>query len=99
MTTTTTADRIADLLDYGTNFEAEDGRSLEDLCDEANASVTKARTRYDYEQDREIVEEVSRAEQVYDRIRFTFADGSAIVVSGDAAWDIEGEEPFSWAGA
>lgn len=31
-------------------------------------------------------------------IRYAFPDGSAIVVIGDA-WDIEGNEPFSWAGA
>jgi hypothetical protein len=30
--------------------------------------------------------------------RYLFADGSAIVEAG-AAWDIEGAEPFSWAGA
>jgi hypothetical protein len=33
-----------------------------------------------------------------DTYRHVFADGSAIVVSGDA-WDVEGEEPFSWEGA
>lgn len=31
-------------------------------------------------------------------IRYAFPDGSAIVVIGDA-WNIEGNEPFSWAGA
>jgi len=30
--------------------------------------------------------------------RYMFPDGSAIVVS-PGAWDIEGDEPFSWAGA
>lgn len=32
-----------------------------------------------------------------DTYRYVFADGSAIVVAGDA-WDIEGAEAFSWAG-
>ena len=32
-----------------------------------------------------------------DVYRYGFPDGSAIVVAGDA-WDIEGAEPFSWAG-
>ena len=30
--------------------------------------------------------------------RYEFADGSAIV-AGVGAWDIEGDKPFSWAGA
>ena len=30
--------------------------------------------------------------------RYEFADGSAIV-AGVGAWDIEGDTPFSWAGA
>jgi len=30
-------------------------------------------------------------------IRYVFNDGSAIVAS-EGAWDIEGMEPFSWAG-
>jgi hypothetical protein len=32
-----------------------------------------------------------------DTYRYKFADGSAIVVAGDA-WDVEGPESFSWAG-
>jgi len=31
------------------------------------------------------------------RVRYAFADGSAIVVAG-GAWDVEGPTPFSWAG-
>lgn len=33
-----------------------------------------------------------------DTYRYAFEDGSAIVVAGDA-WDIEGAEPFTWAGS
>jgi hypothetical protein len=96
-TTTTQAEQVAAILgNDGLVFAAEDGRRLEDLC--ARATITKARTRFDSETDRETVEEVSRGEQIFDRIRYTFSDGSAIVVAGDA-WDIEGDEPFSWAGA
>lgn len=32
-----------------------------------------------------------------DAVRYEFADGSAIV-DGGAGWDIEGSEPWSWAG-
>ena len=95
----TIAERIAsELGNDGLAFEAEDGRRLEEICDDAGASISKARTRYEYETDKEIVEEVARSEQIFDRIRYGFADGSAIVVAGDA-WDVEGAEPFSWAGA
>lgn len=31
-------------------------------------------------------------------VRYVFPDGSGIVVSA-SAWDIEGDEPFAWAGA
>lgn len=35
----------------------------------------------------------------WDAYRLAFPDGSAIVVVGNAAWDVEGSEPWSWAGA
>ncbi len=37
--------------------------------------------------------------QAYDLLRYEFEDGSAIVVSADGGWDVEGVTPFSWAGA
>jgi len=33
-----------------------------------------------------------------DPVRYEFRDGSAIVIAG-GAWDVEGDEPYSWAGA
>lgn len=39
-----------------------------------------------------------RSTENRDLFRYEFADGSAIVTS-PAGWDIEGSEPFSWAGA
>ena len=33
---------------------------------------------------------------VTDPVAYRLADGSAIVVNGDG-WDVEGDEPFSWA--
>lgn len=32
-----------------------------------------------------------------DAVRYEFADGSAII-DGGAGWDIEGSEPWTWAG-
>lgn len=98
-TTTTTAEQIAAALgNDGLVFQTKDGRTLEELCEAAGCGYSKARARWDYEADEEVVEEVSLGEDLYDRVAYSFADGSAIVVAGDA-WDIEGEEPFSWAGA
>lgn len=95
----TTAERIAELLGGdGQNFTSRSGRTLEDLCDERGARTAKARVRYNDETGEDEVEAVSRSEDIFDRIRYTFADGSAIVIAGDA-WDIEGPTPFSWAGA
>lgn len=91
-----TAERIADELgNDGMVFEAADGRTLQEMCEAEGASEERARVAYD-EDGEEVVVEVSRGEQIYDRVRYGFADGSAIVVAG-TAWDIEGAAPFSWA--
>jgi len=37
-------------------------------------------------------------DDVRELTRYEFADGSAIV-AGVGAWDVEGQEPFSWKGA
>ncbi len=100
----TTAEQIADTLgNDGLRFaiETEDGEiTLDELCEAAGASENWARTDYDeddYGTRQSVMREVSRGD-IYDHHRYAFSDGSAIVVSGDA-WDLEGSEPFSWAGA
>ena len=75
----TTAMRIAEMLDNdGQCWKAENGRTLDELATEADATVF-----HDFERD---------------LTRYLFPDNSAIVASG-GGWDIEGDEPFSWAGA
>ena len=74
----TIAKRIAGLLGDGTCWESEDGRQIEQLCEDAGAHVS-------FDRERELT-------------RYEFPDGSAIV-AGVGAWDIEGDKPFSWAGA
>jgi hypothetical protein len=93
----TTAERIAEqFFNNGLKFEDGDGNSLQEVCDEASVSRHKGRHVADGRLDE--YETVSWGESIYDAVRYEFADGSAIAIAGDA-WDIEGEEPFSWAGA
>lgn len=100
MTEQTQAQLLADLLgNDGMNFEAEDGRAFEDLIIDMDADVTYARRLLDVTTEEEVIVPVARTEHhVGEPVRYLFPDGSAIVVCGDA-WDIEGEAPFSWAGA
>lgn len=39
---------------------------------------------------------LDRIETRDDRVRYLLTDGSAIVVQAHTAWDVEGDEPFSW---
>jgi hypothetical protein len=94
----TTAEQVAELFgNDGMAFELSDGRTLPEVCREFGATESMAIRRWDN------VTEEYRIEEVFDHTtntiyRYTFDDGSAIVVAGDG-WDIEGDEPFSWAGA
>jgi hypothetical protein len=95
----TTAETIAAQFgNDGMRFEDNQDRHLTDVCEEASVSREKGRHVYDDDDMlTEAYESISWSESIYDVVRYEFADGSAIVIAGDA-WDIEGAEPFSWAG-
>jgi hypothetical protein len=81
---TTQAEQIAERFgNDGLRFTNEADERLDDFC--AALSMTGRKEWRD-------------GHNTGDVYRYVFADGSAIVVAGDG-WDIEGEEPFSWAGA
>lgn len=84
--------------DDGQRWQDDEGRALSEVCKTRSVGYAKACSRWDYEQDCGVIEEVARGESAYDLIRYVFEDGSAIVIT-DGGWDIEGAEPFSWAGA
>ena len=95
----TTAEKIAAQFDNdGLRFEDASGNALEAVCDDAAVRGEKARSQWDDERKDYIAVPVSWGESAYDRIRYIFADCSAIVIAGEA-WDIEGAEPFSWSGS
>lgn len=97
----TIAQQVAEILgEDGERFETKDGRDLEDVCSEHGAQVTYAdRVQDDDGTDTDEVKQISRSEvTTRSAIRYGFNDGSAIVVWGGGAWDLEGSTPFSWAG-
>ena len=94
----TVAERFAaELGDDGSTWETPDGRTFAELADSLGASPEYSRRvygsdggiRYDYG--------FPRDHFAGDPVRYGFGDGSAVVAAGDG-WDIEGPEPFSWAG-
>jgi hypothetical protein len=90
------AERIASRFgNDGLRFVDFEGTHLIDVC--AAECVAWQRARSVLGEETAYVE-VSKGEGVFDATRYEFPDGSAIVVAGDA-WDIEGDEPFVWAGA
>ena len=98
MTTTTIAQKVSELFNDGQTFTAHDGRGFKDVC-EAHG----ARVEYGVRVYRDDVEHASYWVKGYsgdhfsgDPVRYVFDDGSALVERGEA-WDIEGDEPFSWA--
>lgn len=103
----TTAEQIASQLgNDGLNFRSVGGADLSEMAEADGADVTYARlVRVDVldedgdltGREEEHMQEVARSD-IHDRVRYAFDDGSAIVVAGDA-WDVEGVQPFSWAGA
>ena len=98
---TTTAETIAALLnDDGQQFDIDDGRTLSDLCEEHGAKIEYAIQINNDDPDALPKWEAGFSGDYFagDPIRYAFPDGSAIVEAGDG-WDIEGDEPFSWAGA
>lgn len=94
---TTTAEAVSAALGHdGLRHETDAGVTLEDLCANARARLACARLERDDAGCERVIE--VGPQDVVGRERYTFADGSAIVVAGDA-WDVEGAEPWSWAGA
>ena len=93
----------AALGDDGQNFETESGATLQDL-----AEIMGAETEYSRRVIELLDEELGAAYNELilctrsehsgdDPVRYSFDDGSAIVVAGNG-WDVEGSVPFSWAG-
>ena len=87
----TTAEKVAEKLEFdGTNFEAFD-----DICDAHNSIISYSIRHYDDNNNVVYVDGYKAGYIAGDPVRHVFPDGSAIVEAGDA-WDIEGDEPFSW---
>lgn len=98
---TSTAHKIAAALhDDGQCFEAEDGRTFDELVSAEKPHVQYAGPAITDGDGRIVGRDVVNPgdHAAGDPVRYQFADGSAIVLAG-AAWDIEGSEPFWWAGA
>jgi len=90
-----TAKIVAEALyNDGQVFETEDGRSLDEIALEHDATKECARRTLDGE----LIYHPCADYTSQSMTRYVFPDGSAIVVAGDA-WDLEGDEPFSWEGA
>ena len=87
------AERIAEMFgNNGMNFILRgefETKTLDEVCMEFRANKDRGRAWYD---------ENGLMRQDFDpggdMIRYSFNDGSAIVISGDA-WDIEGDAPFT----
>lgn len=105
--TKTIAQQAAEALrNDGTNWTTDDDESFADLMARLGAERDHGVAILDDEGEK-VLDEYSQptyrsgasSEHFSDApIRHVFPDGSAIVEAG-AAWDIEGEKPFSWASA
>lgn len=73
------------------------GVELDQLCRDAGAVLSYARSQWDEDAREYQPVEVYRTDP-WTLVRYGFSDGSAIVAA-EGGWDIEGETPFSWAGA
>lgn len=98
---TTDAENFAARLNNdGQCWETDDGVSFVDLADEMDATPIYS-TRAGYTDDDQPIYTDGTSftySSVDDPIRNEFPDGSAIVEIG-GAWDLEGEQRFSWAGS
>lgn len=95
----TIADKFAARLQHdGQNFETDEGQSFEDLANQLGADITYSTRIYDDDGDLHYIDGYKSCHISGDPVRYGFADGSAVVVSGPA-WDVEGEERYSWSGA
>lgn len=88
------AERIAEMFgNDGMNFILRgefETKTLDEVCMEFMASKDRGRVGYD---ENGLMQPDFDPEG--DMIRYSFKDGSAIVISC-AAWDIEGDAPFTW---
>lgn len=89
-----TAQKIANRVSSGCDFETIRGTHLGDLCERLSVTEEYANQYYNAETGLPDFEPVCRNED-WSAVRYEFKDGSAIVFC-ETAWDIEGDEPFSW---
>lgn len=98
----TTAERVSAAFgNDGSRFEhAISGQRLEEACEDQGATIEHGVRVYSPEGtgSYRIEAGYSGDHIAGDPVRHVFDDGSAIVIAG-GGWDIEGDEPFSWAGA
>ena len=88
---------IADALAAEIGGDGRDWTRFDRFEAEAIA-VEYGESRWDEDANAYYAFRVSRSDHTDGPIRHVFRDGSAIVAAGDG-WDVEGDEPFSWAGA
>jgi hypothetical protein len=98
----TTAEKVSEIMgDDGQRWEIEDQagnvRNLQDICDEYDGQTEYSAREYDDDNNLFYVAGHQGGHLAGDPVRHVFPDGSAIVEAGDA-WDIEGDQPFSWEG-
>jgi hypothetical protein len=99
--TTTLAQQFADRMgNDGQRWHTDNAESFAEVAEQMGATVEySARAPRDSEEEPQRYIAGHRSSHASDDpIRYAFSDGSAVVAAG-AAWDIEGAEPFSWAGA
>ena len=93
----TIAEQVAEILDNdGSRWASENMITLSELARIRGAYVDYATLSYD--DDGRSIATPSEDGKIPDLVRYGFVDGSAIV-AGQACWDIEGSEPWSFAGA
>lgn len=95
----TEAEKFAALFDdNGQVFETTDSRSFDEVMEAMGAEAEYSTRVYnDTDGDYHYESGYSGDYTCGDPIRYEFADGSCIVVAGEA-WDFEGDEQFSWRG-
>ena len=91
----TIAEQVASVFrNDGQVWKTDSNKSFDEVCKEHGADIEYAEAYYVEEED-----EIYYRQSDYptEHIRYTFSDGSALVVHGDG-WDYEGDSPFSWRG-
>jgi len=89
----TIAEQVASVFrNDGQVWKTDSSKSFDEVCKEHGADIEYAEAYYD---DGET--HYRHSYSPTEHIRYTFSDGSALVVHGDG-WDYEGDSPFSWRG-